>query len=152
MDECIVYLSEIFLNGDGTLSAYVDFRTEKDIALFKEYSNSTAEFGNERSIIFLSSFTSSKRLIHDCYYKLNLGLLNQYPFSDEQELGIVGRSYFLYDMPYPNDDASELLQSHEQLDPSVWKDVLEERLSDGDKVGCLTIVTDLENENRFHPS
>lgn len=117
MDECIVYLSEIFLNGDGTLSAFVDFRTEKDIALFKEYSNSTAEFGNEGSVIFLESFTSSKRLIHDCYYKLNLGLLNQYPFSDEQELGIVGRSYFLHDMPYPNDDASELLQSHEQLDP-----------------------------------
>ncbi|MBQ0088685.1 MAG: hypothetical protein KBT27_05085 [Prevotellaceae bacterium] len=118
MGECIVYLSDIFLNGDGRLSAFVDFRTEKDVALFKAYSNSYAEFNNERSVIFLDSFSSSKRLFHDCYYKLNLGLLNQYQFSDEQELGLIGRLYFLHDMPYPNDDDSELLQSHVQLDPS----------------------------------
>lgn len=120
--DCIVYLDSLFRNPDGTLSAYIDFRREEDVAVFKAYSPANMEFNESRTFIRLESFRATKRLVHDCYYKLNLELLNQckqYPAAAEGEnAGIVGRIYYLAQMPVPADDASELLQSHELLDPA----------------------------------
>lgn len=117
--DCIVYLDSLIRNSDGTLSAYIDFRREEDIAIFMAYSPDNKAFDESRTFIRLESFRTTKRLIHDCYYKLNLALLNQYQAAVEEDNGgIVGRTYFLAQMPVPTDEASELLQSHEPLDPA----------------------------------
>lgn len=120
--DCIVYLDSLFRNPDGTLSAYIDFRREEDVAVFKAYSPANMEFDESRTFIRLESFRATKRLIHDCYYKLNLELLNQHKqyqaAVEGDNAGIVGMTYFLNQMPVPADDVSELLQSHELLDPS----------------------------------
>lgn len=152
--DCIVYLDSLTRNPDGTLSAYIDFRREEDVAVFKAYSPANMEFDESRTFIRLESFRATKRLVHDCYYKLNLELLNQckqYPAAAEGEnAGIVGRTYYLAQMPVPADDSTELLQSHEPLDPDEMlcdEGNLNISLSQIPKVDLTLIVRDVAQAN-----
>jgi len=120
--DCIVYLDEITRNPDGSFNAYLDFRTKNDVALFKQAFQNNAEFDEQRSYLYIKSVKSCKRLIHDCYYKLNLDLLKnaQVIGSDKLDSFVVGIAFDLGKMPQPvpKDESSELLQSHDPMDPS----------------------------------
>lgn len=112
--ECIVYLDSYKKVGDGVVDAYIDFRLDKDFALFRRsmnYPETTATY------IELQSLKTSKRLFQGCYYKLNLDLLKNYQFERNDDSLLIGASFDVGNMPAPTDNADELLQSHELLDP-----------------------------------
>lgn len=112
--ECIVYLEAYRKVGDGIVDAYIDFRQMKDMVLFGRTANYE---NNKASFIELCSLKSSKRLRRGCYYKLNLSLLGNYQIERIENSLLIGASYDLSEMPTPTDDDSELLQTHEVLNP-----------------------------------
>lgn len=63
--DCIVYLDSLFRNLDGTLSAYIDFQREEDVAIFKAYSPDNRTFDESRTFIRLESFRTSKWIINN---------------------------------------------------------------------------------------
>lgn len=78
----------------------------------------TANYENNKAtFIELRSLKSSKRLRRGCYYKLNLELLGNYQMERREDSLLIGASYDLKEMPTPTDDGSEVLQTHEALDP-----------------------------------
>ena len=112
--ECIVYLEAYSKVSDGIVDAYIDFRQMKDMVLFGRaagYENNKATF------IELRSLKSSKRLRRGCYYKLNLDLLREYQIERVEDSLLVGASYNLSEMPTPEGNDSEILQTHEVLEP-----------------------------------
>ena len=112
--ECIVYLDSYIKTGDGIVDAYIDFRLPKDLALFRQIAALPENVG---TYIELQSLKSAKRLMRGCYYKLNLALLKNLSFTRTEDSLLIGGRYDLSKMAMPNDDDTELLQHHEQLEP-----------------------------------
>ncbi len=112
--ECIVYLEAYSKVGDGIVDAYIDFRQMKDMVLFGRVANYE---NNKASFVELRSLKSSKRLRRGCYYKLNLDLLGNYQLEKREDSLLIGASYDLKDMQMPEGDDTELLQTHDALDP-----------------------------------
>lgn len=111
--ECIVYIEQLKKLDDSVYDVYVDFRTEKDVRIFMP--NIVHQ---EKYILYLSNVQTNKRLRVGCYYKLNLNLLNEIQIkNDGVDSDVVWREYDCNSMPYPLDEATELLQSHKPLDP-----------------------------------
>lgn len=112
--ECIVYLETYNKVADGIVDAYIDFRQRKDVILFGRavnYENNKATFIELRSMKF------TKRLRQGCYYKLNLDLLRKFQMERREDSLLIGASYNLSKMQTPDDDANEILQAHEVLEP-----------------------------------
>ena len=103
--DCIVYLDSYEKVGEGVVDAYVDFRLEKDFAIFRRVLNYPQ---TEATYVELHSLKSSKRLIRGCYYKLNLELLKQYKFSIREDSFLIGGSFDLGKMSKPNGNANEM--------------------------------------------
>lgn len=135
---CIVYLDNLKKIGDRTFDAYVDFRLQRDLNYFINSSQRNEGFGEINTYLELRSLKTNKRLLPGCYYKLNLNLLNNANFTQNEESLFIGRSYELGAMLPPNNDSQELLQSHEQLNP--------EELLHNSHTNELTIQ-DLSNTN-----
>ena len=113
--ECIVYLDSFIKVGEGVVDAYVDFRLDKDFALFcriMNYQETTATY------IKIKSLKTSKRLFQGCYYKLNLDILKEFNFSRNEDSLLIGGSIDVSNMSTPDGDKTELLQRHELLDPT----------------------------------
>mgnify|MGYP002625393041 CR=1 FL=1 len=118
--ECIVYLEAYEKVGDGIVDAYIDFRQAKDMVLFGR----VIGFENQKaSFVELIGLKSSKRLRRGCYYKLNLDLLREFKIERREDSLLIGASYNLNQMPMPMDDESELLQTHEALDPEEMSEI-----------------------------
>lgn len=117
-EECIVFLDVLEKAGEGTYNAYVDFRTIKDLTLFRELNQEVnANFGETNTYILLRSVRSSKRLLRGCYYRLNMELLLVSQYQQAEDSFFVSRIYDLGNMQEPEGEEAEVLQSHEPLDP-----------------------------------
>ncbi len=116
--ECIVYLEEYEKNYDGKIDVlYIDFRQYKDMYLYSQAIGYGAD--SDASFIELRNLKTSKRLRRGCYYKLNLDLLKHFQQeekSQQEDSYLIGAVYDLVDMPIPNNDQEEMLQSHQTLD------------------------------------
>ncbi len=113
--ECIVYLDSLKKLSDGIYDAYVDFRTQKDLVIFQNFAQG---FNDTNTYLELKSLKSTKRLIRGCYYKLNLNLLHNIEYRDEEDSYIIGRTYNMDQMSVPSGNDTELLQKHALLDPT----------------------------------
>lgn len=113
--ECIVYLESYFKAGDMAYDAYVDFRKESDLQLFRRIAN-LGEGGG--TFLELRNMKSAKRLRRGCYYALNLRLLSDMTFAPREDSYLIGGSYNLEEMKIPEDNDGELLQTHNPLDSS----------------------------------
>lgn len=145
VDECIVYLMSYTQDSQVGFTAYVDFRTIYDWALYKKhftgvdilsrfYNIPSQNFrGNKFSILMydnyelfdlthsgtilvLKGLKTKRRLIPGRYYQLNLNLLKDYQSSDMEESALFDCSYDLYSMRKPQHSREEILQSHSLLD------------------------------------
>lgn len=112
-NECIVYLESYFKAGDMAYDAYVDFRKESDLQMFRRIANLR---DNGATYLELRNMKSAKRLRRGCYYALNLRLLSRMEFEPREDSYLIGGSYNLDEMKIPEDNDSELLQTHEPLD------------------------------------
>lgn len=116
--ECIVYLDYMKKRGDSIYDVYIDFRLKKDLLLFLRSNDNNRDFGEVNTYIKLCNVKTNKRLRSGCYYKLNLALINELQFIQNEESLFIGRTYDCERMPWPNFEEEELLQSHEPLDPA----------------------------------
>lgn len=112
--DCIVYLDSFTKVGNGIVDAYIDFRLDKDFSIFRQAMNIPEM---SASYMELRSLKTSKRLFYGCYYKLNVDLLKNYQFTRTEDSLLIGGSFDLADMTEPSEDANEMLQSHDLLDP-----------------------------------
>lgn len=115
-NECIVYLDFLKKQDVGVYNAYVDFRQTKDLKLFIQSNEHNQNFGEINTYLELCKVKTNKRLRSGCYYKLNLSLINNISFIQNQESLFIGRTYNCEKMPTPSTETEELLQSHEPLD------------------------------------
>ena len=136
--ECIVYLDALKKNEDGKYDIYIDFRLPKDLILYTSFSSENKTFSKDKTYIYIKSLKTSKRLIPGCYYKLNLILLKEFSFVEDEDSLFIGRSYDLHQMQHPIDDSQELLQTHELLDP---KELLITTNNNSDDAKTLNIST-----------
>ena len=109
--ECIVYLETYYKTSDG-IDAYVDFRLDEDLFLFKRF----VDLDNEKAtFIELKSLKTSKQLRRGCYYKLNIKQLVQYQKTKTENSLLICASYDLSKMSYPDSNDTEILQNHKVL-------------------------------------
>ena len=116
--ECIVYLDYMKKQGNGIYNVYIDFRLKKDLTLFVRSSEKNQNFGETNTYLELCNVRTNKRLRSGCYYRLNLALINELQFIQNEESLFIGRTYDCETMKLPHIDQEELLQSHELLDPT----------------------------------
>lgn len=116
--ECIVYLDFLKKQEKGIYHIYVDFRQKKDLEFFIQSSKHNQKFGKINTYIELCNVKTNKRLRYGAYYKLNLSLINNIAFSQNQESLFIERTYDCEEMEWPNSETEELLQSHMLLDPT----------------------------------
>lgn len=117
-NECIVYLDFLEKQETGIYNVYVDFRQKKDLILFISSSVRNQNSDRINTYIELCNIKTNKRLRPGCYYKLNISLINRIDFIQNQESLFLWRTYNCEIMKWPSSDTEELLQSHEQLDPT----------------------------------
>lgn len=130
--ECIVYLDFLKKQDVGVYNVYVDFRLTKDLKLFIQSNERNQNFGEINTYIELRNVKTNKRLRSGCYYKLNLSLINNINFIQNQESLFIERIYNCEKMPAPSFETEELLQSHEPLNPTELMHILHNNLKADD--------------------
>ncbi len=111
---CIVLLVDYIKLKSNQFEAIVDFRQRKDLWLFSQFFDIQDKTATS---IAIKHFKSSKRLIRGNYYKLNLELLQQYPFRQTQHSYLIGGAFDLSKMATPDNEDEDVLQWHQRLDP-----------------------------------
>lgn len=131
--ECIVYLENYYKNKQGSIDAFIDFRSRDDLMFFNSYTQNEL---TDATFIKLHSLKSSKLLKRGCYYKLNLTLLSKFQLERTEDSLIIGGAYNLAEMPVPDSEESDILQKHKKLFPyyDYWNIKLADKVNVLDKL------------------
>lgn len=119
--DLIVYLDYHSKVSDGGCDLIFDFRLNKDFRNFVSQFVEIKKEGVPGSYIHIIGYSTNKRLMRGCYYQLNVQLLKRAKFRP-----IIDSYLFLAEFEFTEgtltEDDDELLQSHQQLEPSemLW--------------------------------
>ena len=113
-DEIIVYLDSHSRNNNGLWDLFIDFRTKKDLEIFKQVTG--LRFDDSASYLKLLSVKTNKYLKVNCYYKLNVEKFKNIKSFRDTESYVIAGSYDFSEMARPKSENDEILQSHLRLE------------------------------------